>query len=173
MNYVVHSLAKIVNEANLTIGDHTQIDDFVFLNAGKSTHIGRHVHIASFCSFIGGGDLVVGDFAGISAGSRIMSGTDDFTGRAMTNPTVPSKYTLAQTSFVNIGRHVIIGTSAIIFPGVTIGEGAAVGAGCLVRKDLEPWTIYAGFDCLPIRPRQSETILRMEQELAAEEAAAQ
>ena len=37
-----------------------------------------------------------------------------------------------------------IGMRSIIMPGVTIGEGAMVGAGSVVTKDVEPWTIVAG-----------------------------
>lgn len=37
-----------------------------------------------------------------------------------------------------------IGTRAMILPGVTIGEGAFVGAGALVTKDVPAWTVVAG-----------------------------
>jgi len=37
-----------------------------------------------------------------------------------------------------------IGMSAIILKGVTIGEGAVVGAGSVVTKDVEPWTVVGG-----------------------------
>ncbi len=37
-----------------------------------------------------------------------------------------------------------IGAGAIILPNVTIGEGAVVGAGAVVTKDVEPYTIVAG-----------------------------
>jgi acetyltransferase-like isoleucine patch superfamily enzyme len=37
-----------------------------------------------------------------------------------------------------------IGMGTVIMPGVTIGEGAVVGANSLVTKDVEPWTIVAG-----------------------------
>jgi acetyltransferase-like isoleucine patch superfamily enzyme len=36
------------------------------------------------------------------------------------------------------------GTGSIIMPGVTIGEGAIVGAGSLVTKDIPAWTIATG-----------------------------
>lgn len=37
-----------------------------------------------------------------------------------------------------------IGTRALILPGVTIGEGACVGAGALVTKDVPAWSVVAG-----------------------------
>jgi maltose O-acetyltransferase len=45
---------------------------------------------------------------------------------------------------VVIGDRVWIGYRAIVLPGVTIGEGAVVGAGTLVTKDVEPYAIVAG-----------------------------
>jgi len=45
---------------------------------------------------------------------------------------------------VVIGDRVWIGYRAIILPGVTIGDGAVVGAGAIVTKDVEPFCIVAG-----------------------------
>jgi maltose O-acetyltransferase len=45
---------------------------------------------------------------------------------------------------VIIGDRVWIAYRAIILPGVTIGEGAVVGAGSVVTKDVEPYSIVAG-----------------------------
>lgn len=45
---------------------------------------------------------------------------------------------------VIIGHHVWIGFRAVILPGVKIGDGAVVGAGAVVTKDVEPFTIVAG-----------------------------
>lgn len=159
----IYSTAKIIHEDHLVIADTSQIDDFVFLNAGKSTVIGDYVHIASFCSVIGGGEFYMGSFSGLSAGCRIITGSDDFLGGALTNPTVPSEYTNVKVSYVRIGKHAILGTNAVVLPGVEIGEGAAVGAGCVVRKNLEPWTVYVGQDCRPVKARPRQKILELEQ----------
>lgn len=45
---------------------------------------------------------------------------------------------------VVIGNRVWIGYRAIVLPGVTIGDGAVVGAGAVVTRDVEPYTIVAG-----------------------------
>jgi galactoside O-acetyltransferase len=86
----------------------------------------------------------------------------------LTNPTVPKKYTNVKKSTVRIGKHAILGTNVTVLPGVTIGEGAAVGAGALVRKDLQPWTVYVGVDCKPIKLRPSNHILALEKEVLLE-----
>lgn len=52
-----------------------------------------------------------------------------------------------------------MGTNAIIFQGVTIGEGAAVRAGAMVRRDLAPWTVYAGEPHRKIGERDRDAIL--------------
>lgn len=168
MNYKIYELAKIINRQNLIIGKNSQIDDFVFLNAGEKTVIGEFVHIASFCSIIGGGEFYMDNFSGLSAGCRIITGSDDFLGGGLTNPTVPAKYTNVKKSKIHLGKHAIVGTNVTILPGVTVGEGAAVGAGAIVRKNLEPWTIYAGVDCKPIKQRPSKKILELEIKLREE-----
>ena len=45
---------------------------------------------------------------------------------------------------VVIGNHVWIGYRAIVLPGITIGEGAVVGAGAVVTHDVEPFSVVAG-----------------------------
>lgn len=164
----IYEFAKIINSHKLFIGDYSQIDDFVFLNAGQGTTLGKFVHIASFSSIIGGGHFEMEDFSGLSAGCRIITGSDDFTGSALTNPNVPEKYTNVSLGRVTIGKHAILGTNVVVFPNVTIGEGAAVGAGTIVRKNLDPWAVYAGPDCRVIRKRESKIILELEQQLLLE-----
>lgn len=48
------------------------------------------------------------------------------------------------TKPIHIGNDVWIGTRAIVLAGVTIGDGAIVGAGAIVTKDVEPYSIVAG-----------------------------
>jgi galactoside O-acetyltransferase len=156
----IYPWAKIVQEAgNFSVGEHSQIDDFAFINSGRRCTIGRFVHIASFVSVIGGGEFVIDDFAGLSAGVRIITGTDDYLGPYLTNPTVPREFTNYKISHVHIGKSAIVGTNAVVFPGVTIGEGASVGACTVVRRDLAPWGVYAGDPVRKIGERDRDAIL--------------
>ncbi len=54
-------------------------------------------------------------------------------------------------SFVLIKRGAWIGAAAIVLPGVTIGEYSIVGAGSVVTKDVEPYTVVAGNPAKVIR----------------------
>jgi virginiamycin A acetyltransferase len=61
---------------------------------------------------------------------------------------------------VVIGNNVWIGDSSIILSGVTIGDGAVVGAGSIVIKNVEPFSIVAGTPAKIIRMRFNDTIIR-------------
>lgn len=54
---------------------------------------------------------------------------------------------------VTIEDDVWIGANVTILGGVTIGEGAIVGAASLVKKDLPPYSICVGVPCRAIKPR--------------------
>lgn len=49
-----------------------------------------------------------------------------------------------KTGEIHLGKGCSTGTDSIIMPGVTIGEGAIVGAGSLVTRDIPAWTIATG-----------------------------
>lgn len=55
-----------------------------------------------------------------------------------------------------IGDSVWIGTRAIVLPGVSIGEGAVIGAGSVVTKDIAPWKIAVGNPAREIKDRNRE-----------------
>jgi phosphonate metabolism protein (transferase hexapeptide repeat family) len=54
---------------------------------------------------------------------------------------------------VSIGNDVWIGHAAIIMPGVTVGDGAVIGAQAVVTKDVPPYTIVGGVPAHAIRER--------------------
>lgn len=160
--------AKIVIPEVITIGNSVIIDDFVFIMGGQSTRIGSFVHIASFTSITGGGELVMEDFTGLSGGVRVYTGNEDYSGNFLTNPSVPAPYRLPMRSFVHIKKHAIVGANTVILPGIVIGEGAAIGANCLVTKNCEPWKIYFGSPAKAIRRRPKERIIELEEQLRHE-----
>jgi galactoside O-acetyltransferase len=138
----IYDSAKILGLENITFGKNVLIDDFVFVYARAAMKIGNHVHIACFTSITGGAELTLGDFSGVSQGSRILTGTEDFKDWGFGNPTIPESYRNVRRAPIAIGRFSIVGANSVILPGVTIGEGAMVGACSVVTRDLEPWGIY-------------------------------
>lgn len=135
---------KIIGLENIDFGKYVIIDDFVLIYAKERIRIGNYVHIASFTSISGGGELVIGDLCAISSGCRIVTGTDDFKEHGFGNSTIANEFRNVQTGKISIGQFAIIGGNSVVLPGVTIGEGASVGAGSVVTKDLEPWGVYIG-----------------------------
>ena len=140
----IYPLARIIGREHVQFGDPVIVDDFSLIVARDPVVIGDYCHIAAFSSITGGQRVEVGDFSAISQGARILTGTDDFTDWGFGNSTVPSEFRNTTRAPVRIGRFCIIGANSVVLPGVTIGEGATVGAGTVVTRDLEPWGVYLG-----------------------------
>jgi len=159
----VSSKASLYGVDRISLGARCRIDDFCILSAGEGgIMIGRHVHIAAMCTLIGKGKIEVCDFAGISGRVSVYSSNDDYSGSCLTNPTVPEEFRRTDNRDVTIGRHAIVGAGSVVLPGVTIGEGAAVGALSLVNRSLEPFGVYAGRPAKHIKER-SRALLDAEQ----------
>lgn len=54
---------------------------------------------------------------------------------------------------VVVGNDVWIGHGAVVMPGVTLGDGAVVGANAVVTRDVAPYTVVAGAPARPLRAR--------------------
>jgi galactoside O-acetyltransferase len=161
----IWSGAKIISPEVICIGDSVIIDDFVFFMGGKRTNIGSFIHIGAFTSIAGGGELIMEDFTTLSHGIRLFTGNDDYLGGSLTNSSVPFPYRIPTRSFVHIKKYAIVGANSVILPGVVISEGVSIGANSLVKKDCEPWTIYAGSPAKAIRTRPKNRILELESQL--------
>jgi dTDP-4-amino-4,6-dideoxy-D-glucose acyltransferase len=134
-----------INPQGISIGAHTRVDAFSLISGdGVGVDIGRNVHIGAGVYIYGHGGVLISDFAGISARTVIYSASDDFSGAAMTGPTLPDKFTSVAVARVKIGRHVIVGAGSIILPGVLIEDCAAIGALTLVKRDVAGFTVVAG-----------------------------
>ena len=164
-NVKVYKLAVILSPENVTLGSDIIIDDFVFIGSHRHLILGNHVHIASHASITGGGRVLISDFCGISSGARLISGTDDFTGGALTGPTIPPEFRQAHRGTIVLEPHVNIGSNAVVLPDVTVGEGSTVGAGSVVTRSLEPWGVYVGSPARRIKTRPRDVVLKNEQRL--------
>lgn len=167
-NVLISRKTSIYMPENIIVGDNVRIDDYCCLVAGKKgITIGSNIHIAFHCIIIGNGGVFLEDFSGLSSRCSIYSATDDYSGKTLTNPTVPEKYKHVIEGEVHLGRHAIIGTNTTILPNVDIGEGCSVGANSLVNKNLEPWGIYFGSPAKKIKERNKD-LLVVEQEYLKE-----
>ena len=155
-NVMISDKVSFYNCNNISIGNNVRIDDFCVLSAGVGgITIGSYIHIAVFCSLMGAGKITLSDFSGLSSRVAIYSSSDDFSGRWMTNPTIPSQFTGVDHRDVFIGRHAIIGTGSVILPGAVIEDGVSIGALSLVNKRCEAFGIYLGSPAKRVAERKS------------------
>lgn len=156
-NVKISERAAIYDAERIEIGDNSRIDDFSTLS-GKVT-LGRNVMISALCHVAGGSPgITMEDFATLAYGVKIMSQSDDYLGATMTNPTVPARYKAEIKAATRLGRHVILGTNAVVFPGVDVADGCAVGALSLVAKSTEPWGIYVGTPAKRLKDRKRDLL---------------
>jgi galactoside O-acetyltransferase len=159
----------IIGAENISIGDNVRIDACCTIVAPGQGYLnlGSYIHIGGYCALLAGSGIIMEDFSGLSWGCQLYSRSDDYSGKHLTNPTVPSKYTAVSGGAISLAKHVIVGAGSVILPKVTLGEGVAVGALSLVSKDLEPWGIYSGVPVKRIKNRKLD-LLALEQSLRDE-----
>ena len=151
----------IYGASRISIGHNVRIDDFCVLSG--NIIIGNYVHIAVGCAVFGGtSGIEFKDYTALSSRSAIYAESDDYTGEAMTNPTIPDEFRKVTGRKVVLEKYALVGTGCTILPNVTIGEGASVGAMSLINKSLSSWGMYAGIPCRKIRYR-SRNIMNLEQ----------
>lgn len=163
-NVLISERASIYGAKQIYIGSNVRIDDFCILSAGEGgIAIGNNIHIAAAATLIGRARIELMDFSNVSGRVSIYSSSDDYSGRAMTNPTVPETYKNVDSRPVSLGKHVIVGCGSVILPGACLAEGCAVGALSLVQGKWPSFTILAG---IPARKRgeRHRDLLKLEQQ---------
>jgi acetyltransferase-like isoleucine patch superfamily enzyme len=99
-------------------------------------------------SFFDARDLVLEEYVGWGPGARVLGSMH--TGVPVSVPIIQTDLRIQP---VRIGAWADIGVSAVVLPGVTIGKGAIVGAGAVVTRDVDPFTIVAGVPARFVRRR--------------------
>ena len=144
-NCKISDKISVFNGHVIEIGDNVRIDDFCILSGGSGLNIGSHIHIAAGCYFYAGSGIIIHDFVQIAPRCTFVSESDDFSGHSLVGPCVPMKFKPQyERGTIVLYRHVLMGAHCVVFPGVILNEGAAVGAGSVVTKDCYTWSIYAG-----------------------------
>lgn len=156
-NVKISNKASIYDLDKMSVGNNSRIDDFCVLS-GKVT-IGNNVHIAPYCLVAGGEKgIIFEDFSGLAYKVQVFTQSDDYSGKTMTNPTVPEMYKNEHKREVVLKKHVIVGAGSMILPGVTLAEGTAIGAMSLVRKSTDSWSIYLGNPAVKLKNRSKDLL---------------
>lgn len=129
----------------IEFGSHVRIDSFCVITASRNgVTFGDFVHVGAGVVIIGGGGVRVSDFVTISHQCTLLSKTDDFSGESLVGATVPDCYRNVYEAVIVCERYSFLGVNSVVFPGVTLYEGACIGASSLVRHSVDPWKVYAG-----------------------------
>ena len=117
----------------IQIGYDSNVAPHCFIN-GSEIRIGNNTVINRFCVLDGRATIKIGNDVNISQYVLIQTLSHDYDSQDFAVIEKP----------VYINDNVWIGARAIILPGVNIGEGAVVGAGAVVTKNVEAFTIVVG-----------------------------
>lgn len=126
------------NGGKVTIGCNTYIGNSTFISRSSIT-IGNNVTIAWGCT------IYDHDSHSLDYLERRKDISDEFTNIKTGKNFIHNKnWNVVNTQPIKICDDAWIGMNCIVLKGVTIGEGAIVGAGSVVTKDVPAWTVVAG-----------------------------
>ncbi len=143
----------IFHPENVHLGDNVYLGHYSIL---KGYHrnllaIGTETWIGQQCFFHSAGGISIGRRVGIGPAVRILTSTHQEAGRG-----VPILFAPIQTAKVTIEDDADVGVGALILPGVTVGQGAQVGAGAVVTRDVPAYSVVAGVPARVIRMRPAQ-----------------
>lgn len=116
------------------IGANCKISNSAKIWAPWNMKLGRMVCIGPESTIYSADKIIIGDKVTISQGAYLCCAGHDI--NYLNKPLV--------TAPIKIGRFAWVCADAFVGMGVTIGEGAVVGARAAVFKDVEPWTVVGG-----------------------------
>lgn len=133
--------------------------------ARKIAKCGDNVNIEKNAYFTP--QLTIGDYSGVgincevygpvTIGRHVMMGPEVViytSGHRFDRIDIPiMEQGASETRPVKIGDDVWIGRRVIILPGVTIGEGCVIGAGAVVTKDVQPFSVVGGVPAKVLKTR--------------------
>lgn len=106
-------------------------------HVGKNAFIGDYVRVDLQHANM----IYIGEYAHITSGCRLLCHQRDLKNYRVGDNAALCGYRKGE---IHIGKGVMIGMESTIMPGVNIGDGAIVGAGSLVVKDIPAWTVAMG-----------------------------
>lgn len=143
----------INNRKNFQAGDNVNIfnschiiNNHGFFSLGNHSHLGLRCLINAYR-----GQVVIGNHVAVGSGTQIFSYSNHYeTGKMVTE--------VKKTADVLIKNNILIGANCTILPGAIINDNVVVGAGSVVKGELEANSIYAGIPCQKIKSGWYETI---------------
>ena len=151
--------SALAKELFASAGEGTYIEPPFYCDYGINTQVGKNFYCNYDCVFLDCGKITIGD--NVMLGPKVAL-------YAVSHPIDPQVRILNYDYPVpiTIGSNVWIGGSAVICPGVTIGDNTIIGAGSVVTKDIPANVIAAGNPCRVIRPITEEDTAYWNQQLA-------
>ncbi len=137
----IHADASVdaTRSPGVSFGDKVTLNRYAYVQGGNGgVRLGDRVEINNFSIVNGMGGVDIGDDTLIGPGVRIIS----YQHRHARGATIRSQPVDARP--IRIGRDVWLGANSIILAGVTIGDGAVVAAGAVVREDVPAYAVVAG-----------------------------
>ena len=129
-----------------TMGRNCQICRGVLITDPQHTKLGERVIVNDgvIIQSCDGAEITIGNNVTLSYGVRIITG-----GLVLSESGAIQHLHTAKP--ITIMDNVWVGVNAIILPGVSIGEGSVIGAGSVVSKDINSYTVVAGVPAKQIR----------------------
>jgi acetyltransferase-like isoleucine patch superfamily enzyme len=140
-NVVIEDGVLVFKPDKISLGSNVYVGHYAILRGydrGEMV-IGSGTWIGQFCYINSAGGVEIGSDVGIGPCVKIMTSRHGEEGRQ-----VPVLLCDLEFAPVRIEDGSDIGLGAIILPGVTVGRGAIIGAGAVVTRDVEPFSIVAG-----------------------------
>ncbi len=132
----------------VSIGDNvTFYHGVCFQGAGDGIEIGSGSHFAPYGVLYG--PLEIGEGCCVAAHVVFAS-----VGHSYDDPDIPFAARAGISKKIVVEDNVWIGANAVIIQGVRIGTGSIIGAGAVVTKDVEPYSVMGGVPARLIRKRK-------------------
>lgn len=149
-NVIFEEGVMIFHPENIAIGKNVYIGHRTILKGYYKNllTIGDNTWIGQCCFFHSAGGIEIGKAVGIGPNVQIITSAHQ-----ETDPEKPVLYEPLSFKKVILKDGCDIGVGSIILPGVTVGEGAIIGAGSVVTKDIPDRAVAAGVPARIIRNR--------------------
>lgn len=155
-------LKSVITNPNIIVGDYTIYNDF----AGEQKNFEKNNVLYQYP--VNCDKLLIGKFCSIACGAKFIFNSANHTLSSLSTYPFPIFFeewgldvkevakAWDNKGDIVVGNDVWIGYEAVVLAGVTIGDGAVIGARSVVTKDVPPYTIAGGVPEKTIRKRFNE-----------------